>query len=266
MKKQYIIPIFVPHLGCPNDCIFCNQKSISGQKKSITKEEAKKIIDEYLNNIKDNDAQIEIAFYGGSFTAIEEEKQEELLSLAYEYIENGKVESIRISTRPDYINKEILKRLKKYKVKTIELGVQSANDYILNKSNRGHTFEDVKKASKMIRFYGFDLGHQMMVGLPESTHLDEINTAKQLIKLKPKMVRIYPVLVVKGTKLEEQYKNGKYEPLTVVQAVEICKDLVRMFADKNIEIIRVGLQNTDEISAPENNQSEVVARTISSSF
>lgn len=266
MKKQYIIPVFVPHLGCPNDCVFCNQKSISGQKKNITKGEAKKIIDEYLKNIKDKDAQIEIAFYGGSFTAIEKEKQEELLSLAHEYIENGQAESIRISTRPDYINKEILKRLKKYKVKTIELGVQSANDYILNKANRGHTFEDVKKASKMIRWNGFKLGHQMMVGLPESTRIDEINTAKALIKLKPKMVRIYPVLVVKGTKLEEQYKNGKYEPLTVVQAVEICKDLVRMFADKNIEIIRVGLQNTDEISEPENNQSEVVARTISPSI
>ncbi len=267
MKKQYIIPIFVPHLGCPNDCVFCNQKSISGQKKNMTKEEAKNIIENYLKNIKKTeDAQVEIAFYGGSFTAIEQEKQEELLSLAYEYIEKGQVESIRISTRPDAINKETLKRLKKYKVKTIELGVQSANNYILNKSNRGHTFEDVKKSSKMIRWYGFKLGHQMMVGLPESTRIDEINTAKSLIKLKPKMVRIYPVLVVKGTKLEEDYKNGKYEPLTVVQAVEICKDLVRMFADKNIEIIRIGLQNTDEISNPENEESEVVARTISSSI
>ena len=133
MKKQYIIPIFVPHLGCPNDCIFCNQKSISGQKNSITKEEAKKIIDNHLENIKEKEAEIEIAFFGGSFTAIEAEKQEELLQVAYEYIKQGKVSSIRISTRPDCINKEVLKRLKKYKVKTIELGVQSANNYILNK-------------------------------------------------------------------------------------------------------------------------------------
>lgn len=259
MKKQYIIPIFVPHLGCPNDCIFCNQKSISGQKENMTKEKAKKIIDNYLESIKNEEAEIEIAFYGGSFTAIETKLQEELLETAYEYIKNGKVEAIRISTRPDCINKEILKRLKKYKVKTIELGVQSANDYILKRTNRGHTFADVKKASRMIRWNGFKLGHQMMVGLPESTRIDEINTAKALIKLKPKMVRIYPVLVVKNTKLEKEYQEGKYEPVPLVQAVEICKELVRMFADKNIEIIRVGLQSTDEIAEPGNEKSEVVA-------
>ena len=259
MKKQYIIPIFVPHLGCPNDCIFCNQKSISGQKKNITKEEAKKIIDNYLKSLKNEEAHIEVAFFGGSFTAIEKGKQEELLQVAYEYIKNGQVESIRISTRPDCINKEILKMLKKYKVKTIELGVQSANDYILKRANRGHTFENVKKASKMIRWNGFKLGHQMMVGLPESTRIDEINTAKALVKLKPKMVRIYPVLVVKNTKLEKEYEKEEYEPLPLVQAVETCKEIVRIFADKNIDIIRIGLQNTDEISDPENKNSEVVA-------
>ena len=259
MKGKYIIPIFVPHLGCPNDCIFCNQKSISGQKKNITKEDAKKIIDNYLESIKDNKNEKEIAFFGGSFTGIEEEKQEELLSLAYEYVKAKKVNSIRISTRPDYINKKILKRLKKYKVKTIELGVQSANDYVLEKAQRGHTFEDVKKASKLIRLYGFRLGHQMMVGLPESTQEDEINTAKALIKLKPKMVRIYPVLVVKGTKLAKDYEEGKYTPLTLARAIETCKKLVRMFADKKIDVIRVGLQNTDEITDPSDKNSEVIA-------
>lgn len=266
MRKEYIIPVFVPHLGCPNDCIFCNQKSISWQKKNITKEEAKKTIDYFLDNIKDKDAKKEIAFFGGSFTGIDVEKQEELLQIAYEYIENGQVDSIRISTRPDYINKEILKRLKKYKVKTIELGVQSANDYILGRANRGYTFDDVKKASKLIRWHGFNLGHQMMVGLPESNRIDEINTAKALIKLKPKMVRIYPVLVIKGTRLEKEYNEGVYEPLPLVQAVETCKQLVRIFADKNIEIIRVGLQNTDEISNPGEKQSEVVAGPFHPAF
>ncbi len=261
MKKQYIIPIFVPHLGCPNDCIFCNQKSISGQKNEMTKEKAKEIIENYLKSIKkeNEDVKIEIAFFGGSFTAIKEEKQEELLEVAYEYVKNKEVESIRVSTRPEAIDKTILKRLKKYGVKTIELGVQSANNYILKRINRGHTFEDVKKASKMIRRHGFRLGHQMMVGLPESTRLDEINTAKQLIKLKPKMVRIYPTLVIKNTKLEKEYEEGTYKPLSVVQTVEICKDLVRMFVDKKIDVIRVGLQTTDEISAPSNKNSEVVA-------
>ena len=266
MNKEYIIPVFVPHLGCPNDCIFCNQKSISGQKKNITKEEAKKIIDSFLENIKDKEAKKEIAFFGGSFTGINENVQEELLQTAYEYIEKGQVDSIRVSTRPDYINKEILKRLKKYKVKTIELGVQSANDYILGRANRGHTFKDVERASKLIRWYGFNLGHQMMVGLPESTRIDEINTAKALIKLKPKMIRIYPVLVIKGTKLEKEYNEGIYEPLSVVQAVEICKQLVRMFTDKKIEVIRVGLQNTDEICNPDNKESEVVAGPFHPAF
>ena len=176
MKKEYVIPVFVPHLGCPNDCVFCNQKSISGQKKNITKEDARKTIDYFLENIQDKEGEKEIAFFGGSFTGIDEKIQNELLELANEYIKKGQVSSIRISTRPDYINKEILKRLKKYKVKTIELGVQSANNYILNRAERGHTFEDVRKASKLIRWYGFNLGHQMMVGLPDSTRIDEIKT------------------------------------------------------------------------------------------
>ena len=265
MKKQYIIPIFVPHLGCPNDCVFCNQKSISGQTKQVTKEDVKNIIEEHLKYIK-KDSKVEVAFFGGSFTGIEEEKQEELLSTAYEYIKQKKVDSIRISTRPDYIDKKILKRLKKYKVKTIELGVQSANDYILKKAGRGHTFEDVVKASKLIRWYGFELGHQMMVGLPESTTVDEINTAKQLIKLKPKMVRIYPVLVIKNTKLEKDYNDGKYKPLTVIQAVEVCKELVKLFVKKHIEVIRIGLQPTDTITNPDNDKSEVVAGPFHPAF
>lgn len=265
MKKQYIIPIFVPHLGCPNDCVFCNQKSISGQAKQVTKEDVKNIIEEHLKYIK-KDSKVEVAFFGGSFTGIEEEKQEELLSTAYEYIKQKKIDSIRISTRPDYIDKKILKRLKKYKVKTIELGVQSANDYILKKAGRGHTFEDVVKASKLIRWYGFELGHQMMVGLPESTTVDEINTAKQLIKLKPKMVRIYPVLVIKNTKLEKDYNDGKYKPLTVIQAVEVCKELVKLFVKKHIEVIRIGLQPTDTITNPENDKSEVVAGPFHPAF
>lgn len=259
MKKEYIIPIFVPHLGCPNNCTFCNQKKISGQTKMVTKQDVKDTIEYYLKNFKDDHKYVEVAFFGGSFTAIEKEKQEELLEAVQEYIENKKVHSIRVSTRPDCIDKDILKRLKKYHVKTIELGVQSTNNYILSRCKRGHTGEDVKKASKLIRRYGFVLGHQMMVGLPESTEEDEINTAKALIKLKPKMVRIYPVLVIKGTKLEKDYEEGKYTPLTLARAIETCKKLVRMFADKKIDIIRVGLQNTDEITDPNDKNSEVVA-------
>lgn len=265
-KKQYIIPVFIPHLGCPNDCSFCNQKSISGKTKMPTKEEVISIIESNLKSFKDENAYIEIAFFGGSFTGIETDKQKEYLEIANEYVKNKKVDGIRLSTRPDYINKEILKMLKKYNVKTIELGVQSTNDYILKRCDRGHTFADVKKASKLIRWYGFNLGHQMMVGLPESTKLDEIRSAKDLIKLKPKMVRIYPVLVIKGTKLEKELEIGEYKPLTVLQAVERCKELMYLFNKKNIQVIRVGLQNTDEITSPGSKNSEVVAGPFHPAF
>ena len=266
MKKQYIIPIFVPHLGCPNDCTFCNQKKISGEQKQVTENDVRETIEYYLNSFKEKDAYKEVAFFGGSFTGIDVELQERLLVAAYDYIKEKKIDGIRISTRPDYIDKRILKRLKKYKVKTIELGVQSTNDYVLNACRRGHTFEDVKKASKLIKWYGFTLGHQMMVGLPESTELDELNTAKDLIKLKPSMVRIYPVLVIKGTELEKQYLEGEYEPLELNQAVQRCKELCYLFGEKNIKVIRIGLQNTDNICNPENENSEVVAGPYHETF
>ena len=259
MKKQYIIPIFVPHLGCPNDCTFCNQKKISGQQKNVTEQDVKDTIEYYLDLFKEKKAYKEVAFFGGSFTGIDINIQESLLSTAYEYIKLKKIDGIRISTRPDYIDKETLKRLKKYKVKTIELGVQSTNDYILQKCKRGHTYEDVKKASKLIRKYGFILGHQMMVGLPESTRNDELNTAKDLAKLKPKIVRIYPVLVIKDTRLERDYFSGEYEPLGINQTVEICKELCSFFEKKRIKIIRIGLQTTDTIINPTVEGSQVVA-------
>lgn len=266
MKKEYIIPIFVPNLGCPMDCVFCNQKKISGQTTTANAEDVRNTIEYYLKNFSDESKYVEIAFFGGSFTAIDEEKQNELLEVADEYIKNGKANSIRISTRPDYIDKNILKRLKKYHVKTIELGVQSSNDYILKKSKRGHTFDDVKKASKLIRRKGFVLGHQMMVGLPDSTEIDEINTAKDLIKLKPKIVRIYPVLVIKGTELARMYSREDYTPLTVEQAVARCKTITYMFRRKNINVIRIGLQNTNEINSPSVDGSEVIAGPFHPAF
>lgn len=259
MKKEYIIPIFVPHLGCPNACVFCNQTKITGKQKQVTAQEVRDTIEEYLSSFKDAENKVEVAFFGGSFTGIEEEKQNELLEVAYEYVKKGQVDSIRISTRPDYIDKRILKRLKKYRVKTIELGVQSTNNYVLARAKRGHTFEDVKKASKLIRHYGFVLGHQMMVGLPESTALDEMNTTRDLIKLKPKIVRIYPVLVIKKTELEEEYERGEYEPLSVTQAVERCKEIADLFNQHKVNVIRIGLQNTEEITDPSNPKSQVVA-------
>ena len=259
MKKEYIIPIFVPHLGCKKCCTFCNQRTISGEKKQVTAEDVTKTIEYYLKNFKDEHKYVEVAFFGGSFTAIEREKQEELLTAVQPYIKNKKVDSIRLSTRPDAIDKSILKMLKKYHVKTIELGVESSNNYILARCKRGHSFEDVIKASKLIRLYGFNLGHQIMVGLPDSNEKDDIQTAKDSIKLRPKMVRIYPVLVIKGTELEEEYEKGDFIPLTVSQAVERSKEIVKLFNQKHIQIIRVGLQNTDTITDVSKKESEVIA-------
>ena len=232
----------------------------------VTAKDVEDTIEYYLKNFKDNHKYVEVAFFGGSFTAIEKEKQIELLEAVQEYIKNKKVGSIRISTRPDCIDKEILKRMKKYHVKTIELGVQSTNNYILERCKRGHTGEDVEKASRLIRKYGFILGHQMMVGLPESTKQDEINTAKELIKLKPKIVRIYPVLVIKDTELADEYAKGEYTPLTVEQAVERCKEIVKLFNRSKITVIRIGLQNTEEISDPGTKNSSVVAGPFHPAF
>jgi radical SAM enzyme (TIGR01210 family) len=259
LKKEYIIPIFVPHLGCKKCCTFCNQRTISGEQKQVTSEDVKNTIEYYLKNFKTDKNYVEVAFFGGSFTAIDIEKQKELLNAVQPYIKDKKVNSIRLSTRPDAIDKTILKMLKKYNVKTIELGVQSTNNYILARCKRGHSFEDVIKASKLIRLYGFRLGHQMMVGLPDSTEKDDIQTAKDIIKLKPKMVRIYPVLVIKGTELEEELNKKDFIPLTVGQAVERTKEIVKLFNQKHIQVIRVGLQNTDSITDPSLKESEVIA-------
>lgn len=266
MKKEYVIPVFVPHLGCPQDCTFCNQKKISGESKQVTANDVKRIINQYLKGFKYKDRYVEVAFFGGSFTGIDVKKQEELLGAAHEFIKAKKIDSIRLSTRPDYIDKEVLKRLKKYGVKTIELGVQSSNDYVLKKCRRGHTFEDVIVASKLIRKAGFTLGHQMMCGLPDSTREDELETAIDLIKLKPKIVRIYPVLVIKGTKLEQEYLSGEYVPLTVEQAVDISKDLLKLFRANKVNVIRIGLQNTNEIQNPDNEESQVVSGPFHPAF
>lgn len=259
MKKEYIIPIFVPHLGCKKCCTFCNQKKISGELKQVTAKDVQETIEYYLSSFKDDNKYVEVAFFGGSFTAIDVNVQKELLEAVRPYIESKKVDSIRLSTRPDAISKEILKMLKEYHVKTIELGVQSTNNFILERCKRGHTFEDVKKASKLIKWYGFNLGHQMMIGLPESTEKDDLNTVKDIIRLKPRMVRIYPVLVIKGTELEEEYEREEFTPLNVLQAVERSKEAAELFRKHRIRVIRNGLQNTESISDPKNEKSEVVA-------
>ncbi|WFA09789.1 radical SAM protein [Tissierella sp. Yu-01] len=246
MSKHYIIPIFVPHFGCPHDCIFCNQKKITGLSTNVTQEEVEKTILEYLGYFK-KDAFIEVAFYGGSFTAIDLETQSNLLEIPYKFKKDGLINEIRLSTRPDAIDEEVLKNLKKYEVDTIELGVQSLDEDVLAVSERGHTSDVVYYSSKLIRDYGFNLGLQMMVGLPLDSFQKSLYTCHEFIKLKPDCVRIYPTLVVKDTYLEKQYNEGYYKPLDLNKAIDQTSIFLMYFYINNINVIRVGLQPTENI-------------------
>ena len=247
--NMYIIPIFIPHRGCKNECVFCNQRKISGETRDVTEQDVRNEIEKYLDMYKDKTKTKQIAFFGGSFTGLEMEDQVRFLKVANEYIEKGLVKDIRISTRPDYISELILKILKGYNVSVIELGVQSMDDEVLIKAKRGHTSEDVVKASELINKYGFELGHQVMVGLPESTLEKELETVRKSIELKPKMVRIYPVYVLKESKLWDMYESGEYKPLEVEDAVARASAMYEEYIKHNIKVIRIGLQTTEEINS-----------------
>ena len=246
--KHYNIPIFVPHRGCPNDCVFCNQKRITGTLDDVTVQDIDNTIEEYLKTLPKDNRTVEVAFFGGSFTGIDFDMQGQFLSTAHKYIKNGLIDGIRLSTRPDYIDEVILEQLKKYGVTTIELGVQSLDDDVLRAANRGHTAKDVYSAVKLIKEYNFSLGLQMMTGLPGDTDKKAIETAKKIIELKPDFARIYPTLVLKDTRLEEMYKNGQYSPQGISNAVSLCKELLLLFTESGIPVIRIALQTTDEIS------------------
>ena len=259
-KRHYIIPIFVPHEGCPHDCVFCNQGKITGENKEIIlgpkyKQENKvnsdfvrKTIEEYIETIGEGDRILEVSFFGGTFTAIDINKQRELLAVAKEYKDKKIIDYIRLSTRPDYIDEFILDHLKSYKVDIIELGVQSLDKEVLHKSGRGHDYDEVLKASKLIKEYGFTLGHQIMVGLPEDTFEKDVETTKESIKMKPDICRIYPALTVKNTPMEDMYLEGTYKPYTLEEAVYISAKLYNMYKENNIQVIRIGLQPTDNIA------------------
>lgn len=243
MKKGNI-SIFVPHQGCPCACSFCNQKTITGKTFLPDAEYVDKTVKTALSK-KGYD--YEIAFFGGSFTAIDRDYMLELLSAAYPYVKSGEVSGIRISTRPDCITEEILDLLKKYGVTSIELGAQSMDDEVLEANRRGHTAQDVLNASKMIKNAGFELGLQMMTGLYKDTAEKSVETAKKIIEIKPQTVRIYPTVVLKNTYLAELYLGGKYKPLNVDDSVELCAVLVPMFEKAGIRVIRLGLHSGSDI-------------------
>lgn len=241
------IPIFIPELACPHQCVFCNQKKISGSINVPAPSEINNIIDQYLSSVTENTF-VQIAFFGGSFTGIDFNLQEQYLQQAHKYIVQNKVNSIRISTRPDYIDTKILDLLKKYGVKNIELGAQSTNNEVLVKAGRGHSFDDIKNASRLIKSYGFSLGLQMMVGLPGDSIEKTIQTANDIVELKADNTRIYPTLIIKDTALEKMFFTGKYTPLTIDEAVIYAKAAFLIFEKNNITVLRVGLHPSEEIS------------------
>ena len=239
MKKHVNIPIFIPHLGCPNQCIFCNQRTISGVNKfdiSRVENEIEIALKTVLPSQK-----AEIAFFGGSFTGIDRDLMLSLLKLANKYILYGRIDSIRCSTRPDYINEDILSILKQYGVRTIELGLQSSSDKVLNIAKRGHTKEDEQRACKMIVEHGFELVGQMMIGLPGSSLEDEIETAEFIVDAGAKGARIYPTVVFTETELCEMSMSGEYAPISLDEAVERSAKVLEIFYGAGVETIRIGL-------------------------
>jgi len=243
MKQKMNIPIFIPHYGCPNDCVFCNQRKISG-KDSLDNEEAiRETIEEYLTGSQGK--QVEIAFFGGSFTGLELGVQKAYLDLANEYVQSRDLLGIRMSTRPDYINDEVIKLLKEYPITLVELGVQSLNEEVLSASKRRHSKDDVYKALKLLKKAEIKYGVQMMIGLPKDTEEKAMETAKELADLQPETIRIYPTLVIEDTELARMYRQGKYQPLSLEQAVTLVAKMLPFFENQKVRIIRVGLQDTD---------------------
>ena len=240
MKKRHVnIPIFIPHLGCPNNCVFCNQRTISGHG-DFKIESVRYEIESALSTLSE-DTEREIAFFGGSFTGIDRELMIELLELAQEYVNKGLVSEIRLSTRPDYIDGEILDILSRYSVKTIELGLQSLNDEVLNASKRGHDTECALSACRAIKERGFNLIGQMMIGLPRSNADTEIKTAELICKVGADGARVYPTVVFADTELSDMMRGGEYDPLSTDDAVTRTKNVLAVFDSYGVPCIRVGL-------------------------
>ena len=245
--KHANIAIFVPHNGCPHACSFCNQRTITGQSVQPTAEDVLRTAQTAARQLGDKAHSAEIAFFGGSFTAIERHYMLSLLQAAAPFVQNGIFGGIRLSTRPDAIDEEILSILKAHGVTAIELGAQSMSDAVLTANHRGHTAEDVRQASRLIKSYGFSLGLQMMTGLYQSSDTIDRQTAQRLVDLQPDTMRIYPTVVLRGTELADLYAQGLYHPPTLADTVTLCADLLLLFEEQHISVIRLGLHDSDSL-------------------
>jgi len=253
MKKHYSIPVFVPHLGCQNECVFCDQEKITGQTGGFDEGAVRRTIEKFLGIIKNrigiNPVGTEIAFFGGSFTGLKREHMTRLLEIAGGYMERCEmIGGIRVSTRPDCISPEIVDILLRYNVKSVELGIQSMSDEVLAACKRGHTAKDTKKACGAIKSAGLQLTGQMMLGLPKSSREIDIKTAEEMADLGVGSARVYPTVVLQGTRLYSMYKSGEYEPITLDEAVFRAKEVKKVFDKNNIKILRMGLCASENIN------------------
>ena len=244
-QRHYNIPVFIPELACPFQCIYCNQQKISGRLKIPTEVEILKIIDDHLSTIPIENSVVELAFFGGNFTGIDKSEQIRLLKLVNPYLKSGRIKGIRLSTRPDYIHGEILKTLKDFGVRTIELGAQSLDDKVLQLSKRGHTAKDTEHAAAMVLREGFSLGLQMMIGLPGDTLESAVYTARRIVELGADNTRIYPTLVIRDTVMEIMYREGRFKPLSLEEAVSWSKELLLIFEKANVKVIKLGLHPSE---------------------
>ncbi len=249
MAKTLIIPFFIPHGGCPFTCVFCNQWEISGQSEELQPEDFGTRVQSFLATAEvTEDTRVEAAFFGGSFTGLPVELQLKWLQEGLKAVQKGEIAGLRLSTRPDYIDDEILKRLCAHGVTTIELGVQSLVNEVLQKTRRGHTYEDVLRATGIIRNYPVQLGYQLMLGLPGDKKEHIMVTARRAVEARPDFIRIYPTVVLKGTILARWYERGIYHPLSLAEAVAYAAHWLGTFALYDIPVIRIGLQAAENLS------------------
>ena len=247
--RPFIIPVFIPHAGCPHQCVFCNQVSIAGAKqRTLTPADLRLQIRKFINYRKENRKPVQIAFYGGNFLGLKSEEIRSLLDTAAEFVIDGQVDGIRFSTRPDTIGKRSMDILKDYPVSTVELGVQSMDDRILAQAGRGHSALDTIRAVDRLKERHFNIGLQMMVGLPGDDGTGTLTTAQKITELSPDFVRIYPTLVVANSRLADWYKSGDYAPMSLEESVNLVKKLYLKFKKAGINVIRMGLQATEDLA------------------
>lgn len=248
MAKKTNVSIFIPHIGCPHRCTFCDQKSISGAVKPPKADEVAALLQQQAEHLSERGYTAEIAFFGGSFTAVPRGYMTTLLEVARRAIKRYPIYSgIRCSTRPDCISEEIVSLLCEYGVTAVELGAQSMDDEVLRLNERGHTAEDVRRASRIIKDSGIELGLQMMTGLYGDTPEKSLLTAREFVKIKPRTVRIYPTVILKGTRLGELYQSGEYRSFGFDETVDLCAELHRIFTQNGIRIIRMGLHASADV-------------------